>query len=705
VSANWESLGPRVTITREDGSARTFPLEMQPGGDYFDIAQSPDEGFPPPIAIGPPEQRTDLRTRQTITRDNRRGMGLDELDETQGTASFRYSQWDTRFANVRVMRPLPVRLGSSTTVGTTGMARVAYVGAAVAEWFAYSGGTASYYSKATSQWVATTLTNGSFFFHEGAGGLYYIWDTFQKMSQSSDGVTWNTVDLSDIDTAVTSASPPLIYGVVTHDQKLFTVARDDPSSARVFTLFQSVDGTQAPTTANWTRLGSLTLGRGEQPACLFTWKFPPQPQRNGIFLQTNRGYYWYDDTADAASLTAWKKWHTWDQPYNQSDYPFSLTWGRTGDLYGMPSLYQPNLWQFTGSTITPQGPNRRGGLPPSRLGVVYWAAANSHAIVAWVRPGGGIGTANTGMVAAFNEQEGWHHLFDPTNTGDHRQRAERQRRRAGAGERADGAGQRAGLGAGVRGLGGVAAVRDDRAQLRLDRAGPRRREDGHRLADAAEGGALLRDEREDPGRGERGLLLPRGRQRPDRELHAAGHGDERDGDALPGGLPGEYPLQADRDPGAGAAGDGGERHGDRLFEHHARDAAAARALQHGVSHRPAPGVGAEQRVADGGRLRADGAADLAAGVPRADRGLHHQPSGRGADDHQGAGGGDAGGVGGDDAGAVHRAGAVARNAREWIGVGGERAGVAPTPPSDYPTPMATAPWVAAEQRDNGPPPD
>lgn len=415
MSVDWSALGPRVKITRADGTSRTLPLDAV-DGHYYDIAQQPDEGFPPPLAIGPPEQRTDLRTRQAIFRSWQRGMGTDEYDETQGLTSFRDSQCETRFPNVLVCRTLPARVGSSTTVSGSGVPRVVYVGSGTAKWFCYAqaGSAPKYYSTSTSQWVATTMTNGSHDFARGAGGMYYIWDTAQKISQSSDGITWTAVDITDL-TAINPASL-LLYGLVVHDHKLFTMLYSGNNTT--WTLVQSVDATTNPAAANWTALGSMTLGDNEEVKQLFTWKFPRDPDRPGIFALTNWRIWWYDDTADAASTTAWKVYHTWDIPYpaNRS-YGHALVHGGTGDLYVMPHSTQDLLWQFTGGSIARHGPNKRGGLPPSRQGYITWSMANSTAIVSWLTPVAGVGTGNAGMVAALNEQEGFHHVFDTVNTG------------------------------------------------------------------------------------------------------------------------------------------------------------------------------------------------------------------------------------------------------------------------------------------------
>lgn len=406
---NWEDLGPRVTVTRlADGTSRVLPLEMLEGGDYLDIGQSPDEGFPPPIFIGnDPSQRTDVRTRQTLLKDARRGMGADEYEETTSTSSFRTSRAETRYANVIVGRALPVRLGSGTIAAAS--TRLAYVGS-TARWFAYSSGTAWYFRESDDTWVTTTLTNGSYHFHQGAGGLYYIHNNRLSISTSTTGASWTAIDTTDI--AAPFGSARTLDGCCTHDNKLFVIS--STLNAETYTLWQSVDAATAPATATFTRLGDLVLGQQERPSQLFTWKFPPEPNRPGLFALTNRALYFYDDTADAASQTAWKKWHTWDIPYAIDTLAFALPWGRTGDLYVVPSaLYQDNIYQFTGSSIAQHSPNKGGGLPPTEQGTVTWAMANHHAIVAFIGPSAAIGTGNAGMIVAFNEQEGWHHVFAP----------------------------------------------------------------------------------------------------------------------------------------------------------------------------------------------------------------------------------------------------------------------------------------------------
>lgn len=414
---NWASLGPRVTITREDGTSRVLPLERLDGGDYLDIAQSPDEGFPPPIFIGnDPSQRSDVRTRQQLLRDWRRGMGEDEYDETTGTSSFRYSMADTRYKNVLVCRPLPVRVGSSSTVDATLGGKIAYVGTGTARWFHYAPlATPKYYSTSTSQWVSLSgLTNGNgYFYARGPGGLYYIWDFGTKLSQSDDAITWNTVAITDIGAAFAAATA--LNGIAIHDHKLFTLTPTD--ATRTYALFQSANATTAPGSATWTQLGSLTLDVDEVINQLFVWKFPPQPERGGLFCLTNRRIMWYDDTADAASVTAWKEWHRWDIPYISTGYGHALPWPRTGDLYVMPHFSQDSLWQFTGTSIAQHGPNRRGGLPPTQHNRIIWSMANSELIVSWSYRAKGMGNTNRGHVLALNESEGWHHILDPLNTG------------------------------------------------------------------------------------------------------------------------------------------------------------------------------------------------------------------------------------------------------------------------------------------------
>lgn len=420
--SNWDVLGPRVTITRAlDGTSRTLPLE-EVDGNYLDIAQSPDEGFPPPLAIGSPEQRTDLRTRQHISRDWRRGMGEDEYDETQGATSFRRSRADTRFKNVLVCRPLPVRLGGSTTLdtitpGTQIVTRVAYVGS-TARWFAYSNDLNPYYFRESDDtWVSldASFGGGTLVFHQGSGGMFYVHGVYSDLSHSTNGATWTAVDIADITAAIGIHQ---FFGVTTHDSKVFLLARDNTYDT-THVLFQSTDAHTAPASANWTQLGTVVLGAGELPTGLFTWKFPPQPERGGVFMQTTRRLFWYDDTADAASTTAWKEWHDFRVVLQDTAFrafPFALTWPRTLDLYVFPASSQDSLYQFTGSSVATHGPNKRGGLPPTEQHTFGWAQANSHSLVAWLRGSTQVGSGNTGLVAALNESEGWHHVFAPDAT-------------------------------------------------------------------------------------------------------------------------------------------------------------------------------------------------------------------------------------------------------------------------------------------------
>lgn len=414
MSVSWTSLDPMIDIALEDATHRRLMLEVDDNGVPVQISEQPDEGFPPPIAFGAPEQNSDVRTRKTVWTDWRRGMGRDEYNETNGITDFRDSQCDTRFPNVLVCRPKPTRLGSSTTLTGYSGTRAVYVGTGTAKWFAYLLGTAKYYSTATSQWVATSMTNGSGHFVRGQGGLFYIWDTFQKISQSNDGVTWNTVLLTDLNAMFAAAVN--VRGLVLHDGKLFTMLlTDSPNYA--YALCQSTDAVSTPTTATWTQLGTLVLDANEVVAQLFVWRFPPDPGRPGIFCLTNRRIYYYDDTADAASVTAWKQWHEWDVPYESSSYQQAIVHGGTGDLYVNPGSEQSKVWQFTGSTIAQHSINQGGGVPPSRQGVFYHIAATSQGIVGFVGAGTYTGVGNLGQVVFMNDQDGWHHLLDSTGAG------------------------------------------------------------------------------------------------------------------------------------------------------------------------------------------------------------------------------------------------------------------------------------------------
>ena len=415
MSVDWGTLGPMIDIALEDATHRRLPLEIDDNGMPVLISQSPDEGFPPPITMGAPEQNSDVRTRKTVWKDWRRGMGRDEYDETNGIAEFRDSQCDTRFPNVLVCRPLPVRLGSATTVNVSSdFAKVVPCSGGSASWFSYtSGGTAKYYvGGGTDAWTATALTLGSDFYTRGPGGMFYIWDSRTKISQSDDGVTWNTVQITDIDAA--SATVALnVWGLVVHDNKLFTMSKlvTDGNS---YALFQSADATITPTTATWTQLGTLVLDKDEFVGELRTWRFPPDPGRPGIFCLTNRRIYYYDDTADAASVTAWKRWHEWDTPYATNGQGHMVVHGGTGDLYAMPNFTQDRIWQFTGSTITPHAPGEKGGLPPSRQHSIAWTQTNGRGLYCWLQanpPYTGV-SGNTGMVVHMNDQDGWHHIFD-----------------------------------------------------------------------------------------------------------------------------------------------------------------------------------------------------------------------------------------------------------------------------------------------------
>lgn len=419
MSVDWGALGPMIDITADDGTDRRLALEVDDDGIPVQISEQPDEGFPPPITLGAPEQNSDIRTRKTVWKDWRRGMGRDEYDETSGIAEFRDSQCDTRFPNVLVCRPLPVRLGATTTVNVSSdLTKIVPASGGNAGWFAYTdGGTAKYYSTATTEWVATSLTTGSDFYTRGPGGMFYIWDTRQKISQSDNGVTWNTVALTDIDAA--SATVALnVWGLVIHDNKLFTMTKL-VTNGNSYALFQSTDATITPTTATWTQLGTLVLDKDEYVGELRVWRFPPDPGRPGIFCLTNRRIYFYDDTADAASVTAWKRWHEWDTPYANNGQGHMVVHGGTGDLYAMPNFTQDSIWQFTGSTITRHTPNGKGGLPPSRQHSIAWTQSNSRGLYSWLQanpPYTGIST-NRGMVVHLNDQDGWHHVFDTQNTG------------------------------------------------------------------------------------------------------------------------------------------------------------------------------------------------------------------------------------------------------------------------------------------------
>jgi len=414
MSVSWQQLDPVVDITLEDGAHRRLLLELDGDGIPVEVAESPDEGFPNGIIMGDsPQYNSDQRTRKTVWRDWRRGMGRDEYEETQGVNDFRDSQCDTRFANVLVCRPAPVRAGTGTATSGNGV-RVVYVGTGTAKWFSYlSGQTAKYLnSTGTPAWTATSLTSGSNFYARGAGGHYYVWSSGSKISQSSDAITWNTVQVTGLDGMFASAT--VMSGLVLHDNKLFTMIPTDASPG--LALCHYADAVTTPATATWTQLGTLVPDQDETVAQLFVWKFPPDPGRPGIYALTNRRIYWYDDTADAASVTAWKVWHTWDFPYATNGFSDALVHSATGDLYVMPSNAQDSIWQFTGSTIVRHAPNERGGLPPTRQGVMQRVAASPQGIVAWIRGGTQIGGTNTGMVVTLNEQDGWHHLLDANST-------------------------------------------------------------------------------------------------------------------------------------------------------------------------------------------------------------------------------------------------------------------------------------------------
>ncbi len=80
----------------------------------------------------------------------------------------------------------------------------------------------------------------------------------------------------------------------------------------------------------------------------------------------------------------------------------------------MPGIQQAKVWQFTGSTITPHGINKGGGIPVSRQGAFYHVAANSLGIVGFVSGATYVGNGNLGQVVFMNDQDGWHHLADST---------------------------------------------------------------------------------------------------------------------------------------------------------------------------------------------------------------------------------------------------------------------------------------------------
>lgn len=359
---------PPIEVTK-DGAVIYFPAAQQElrEGTFRAVPVARDQkiAFPQPIAIAGPEGgevRRNYDIDEVVITDWTGGMG----EDTHGAGEIRtyqYSQCDARWPGLLTNRPQSPQVGA--TLGMIGtpqeITELGYTNAQLL--WTRGGGIPSQRLDAADTWQDIQAAGNDVNLTRvivglnGAMGAGY--DTASNgFFRTADGVTWEKMATGAI------TIPTLL---VEFDNRIFAIhgaSAGAGASARVnWTIYQSVDlWTAAAGAGTWTAGNSFVGSGNESVHDLLVWRYPPDKSKTTLWALTNARLLYYDYYA---ATPTWVTWHTFRPPVvNLTSWIAQATvWGKNDNLYVVNPYVGPYVWEFTGSTITPYSPNKRGGLP------------------------------------------------------------------------------------------------------------------------------------------------------------------------------------------------------------------------------------------------------------------------------------------------------------------------------------------------------
>jgi hypothetical protein len=384
-------------------AAKRIPVALDPAGRGH-IRSTPRSSAISRILLGDSVQQSDAEQPQLLLSDQREGMGLQAYNEQEGLGKFRVSGWDTRFQGLLAFPPNPTQLGGSLpNTGTlTGFVwRVEQLNgqpATLPLFNATPQGFPSRYNGAGT-WVqigGATFTNyvtGYARFRQ-----YYIIaagiDGSGVLAYSTDGTTWTG-----------SASGVLARCCAVHDNKLWALSYIGGGRFKL-------QGLTDPAAAGSVLSDQeLLLHPGEQATQLVAWQFGGFP---ALYVLTNQRLMRYDDR----TLT----FHEYDTfearvPVGGTVIPQGAV-GADGNLY--VTFYNSggadrgdDVWQYSGNSNGPVGPNRQGGIPAANTFTFTHLTPMLHWTLGWTTQRAG--TTNLPRLLAMSPQLGWGTVYESTN--------------------------------------------------------------------------------------------------------------------------------------------------------------------------------------------------------------------------------------------------------------------------------------------------
>jgi hypothetical protein len=353
------------------------------------------------ILLGDSVQQSDAEQPQLLLSDQREGMGLQSYNEQEGLGKFRISGWDTRFAGLLAIPPQPTQLGGAipNTGSLAGFVwRIEQLNGQPATLPLFNSGAQGFPSRyngagAWAQIGGATFTNyvtGYARFRQ-----YYIIaagiDGAGVLAYSTDGTTWTG-----------SAIGVLARCCAVHDNKLWALSYQGAGRFKLRGL------TDPAVAAGVLSDDELLLHPGEQATQLVAWQFGGFP---ALYVLTSQRLMRYDDR----TLT----FHEYDTfearvPVGGTVIPQG-TVGADGNLY--VTFYNSGgadrgdaVWQYSGNSNGPVGPNRQGGIPNANLFTLTHLVPALHWTWGWATRRAG--TTNLGRVVAMNPQLGWGSVYE-----------------------------------------------------------------------------------------------------------------------------------------------------------------------------------------------------------------------------------------------------------------------------------------------------
>ncbi|HEX6537482.1 MAG TPA: hypothetical protein VF041_23070 [Gemmatimonadaceae bacterium] len=379
------------------------------------LRKTPQAPFAATVNLGDSSQVSDLRTAAAHFVDWTQGLGEYEYTESQGLATFTTGDCDTRFQRSLVLRPDVTQLGGAIAAFTAPPIRVEYLGVDnTARLLAYrlGSGNAQLYNATANTWGTVNIPVLGGVPMAGVLGFARFSNRFVALMNSAPGVS------ASPDATGTGSWPDqnaVLFGslagggMATHDDKLYVL--DEQAGTGATRLKYTTRLADAGTV--WTTAGDLFyLAPNETATGLVEWR--DESGRAALYAVTSQRLLRFSDDAQT-----WKTFYDFTPLFGSTStvVPAAHVWRRDGNLY--VSFYNSavqdgtdTVLQFTGSTVTDVGPNRKGGMPAAdRVGFTH-LVGGLHWLFGWgaKRPT----TTNGGRTLAMNQQQGWHTLLRDT---------------------------------------------------------------------------------------------------------------------------------------------------------------------------------------------------------------------------------------------------------------------------------------------------